>query len=82
LGRPVIDSTGLTGLYNIMVVWTAPPEQGRGTPAIVPDHSQDMAVGPSLLDAAQRQLGLKLESKKAMIDVFIIDHIDKTPTEN
>jgi uncharacterized protein (TIGR03435 family) len=26
--------------------------------------------------------GLKLESKKGSFDVFVIDHIDKTPTEN
>jgi uncharacterized protein (TIGR03435 family) len=38
--------------------------------------------GPSLFDAVQRQLGLKFEPRKIMVDVLVIDHIEKTPTEN
>jgi uncharacterized protein (TIGR03435 family) len=37
--------------------------------------------GTSLTDAVQ-SMGLKLESRKAMVDQFIVDHIEKTPTEN
>jgi uncharacterized protein (TIGR03435 family) len=37
--------------------------------------------GSSLTDAVQ-SMGLKLESRKAMVDQFIVDHIEKTPTEN
>jgi len=32
--------------------------------------------------AVQEQLGLKLEPKKGSIDLFVIDHVEKTPTEN
>jgi uncharacterized protein (TIGR03435 family) len=39
-------------------------------------------TGPSLFAALQQQLGLKLESKKAMVDILVVDHIEKTPTEN
>ena len=31
---------------------------------------------------AVQSMGLKLESRKAMVDQFIVDHIEKTPTEN
>jgi uncharacterized protein (TIGR03435 family) len=37
--------------------------------------------GTSVTDAVQ-SMGLKLESRKAMVDQFIVDHIEKTPTEN
>jgi uncharacterized protein (TIGR03435 family) len=30
----------------------------------------------------ESQLGLKLESKKGMIDILVIDHIEKVPTAN
>jgi len=38
-------------------------------------------VGPSLYDALKNRLGLKLESKKAAVDVMVIDHAER-PTEN
>ena len=37
--------------------------------------------GTSLADAVQ-SMGLKLESRKAVVDQLIVDHIEKTPTEN
>jgi uncharacterized protein (TIGR03435 family) len=38
--------------------------------------------GPSIFSAIQQQLGLKLESAKAPIKIFVIDHAEKVPTEN
>jgi len=40
------------------------------------------ARGPSVGQALQEQLGLKLQPKKSMADIFMVDHIEKTPTEN
>jgi uncharacterized protein (TIGR03435 family) len=37
---------------------------------------------PTIFDALQKQLGLKLEPTKAMIEMMVIDHVDATPTEN
>jgi uncharacterized protein (TIGR03435 family) len=34
------------------------------------------------LTALQQQLGLKLESKKALFDMIIVDHVEKIPTDN
>ena len=38
--------------------------------------------GPTIFAAVQQQLGLKLDSKKGQVDVIVIDHIEKVPTEN
>jgi uncharacterized protein (TIGR03435 family) len=37
---------------------------------------------PTIFAAVQDQLGLKLEQKKGTIDVFKIDHVEKSPVEN
>jgi hypothetical protein len=40
------------------------------------------APGPTIFQALQEQLGLKLEPAKATVDILVIDHMEKTPTEN
>jgi uncharacterized protein (TIGR03435 family) len=70
LERPVADATGLTGKYNFVLTWTKEVEPPAEDPL------------PSLMTALQEQLGLKLESKKGEIEVLVIDHVNKTPTEN
>ena len=57
----------------------APGGGGRGGNA--PLAASDPAGGSSLTDAVQA-MGLKLESRKATVDQLIVDHIEKTPTEN
>jgi uncharacterized protein (TIGR03435 family) len=37
---------------------------------------------PTLQEAVQSQLGLKLESKKATAKILVIDHVEKVPVEN
>ena len=71
LGAPVADRTGLTGTYDLNVRY-------------VPDNrtlDADMEPGPSLVDAVQQELGLKLEKGKGPVDVIVIDHIEK-PSPN
>jgi uncharacterized protein (TIGR03435 family) len=82
LGRQVVDNTGLTGKYNVSVEWTPdetttmPPPPGFPAPPPVPAGN-----GPSLFAALQEQLGLKLESQKGPVEMFIIDSAAR-PTEN
>jgi len=54
---------------------------GAGGPGNVPLASDPGGGGTSLTDAVQG-MGLKLESRKAMVDQLIVDHLEKTPTEN
>jgi uncharacterized protein (TIGR03435 family) len=37
---------------------------------------------PSIFNALQEQLGLKLEARKGLVDLLVIDHVEKTPTGN
>lgn len=73
--RPLVDQTGLKGTYDFTIEFT--PER-RGAPP--PDSVSDDSV---LLfqDALREQLGIKLESKKAPLEVMTVDHIQR-PAEN
>jgi uncharacterized protein (TIGR03435 family) len=77
IDRPVIDSTGLKGFFDFNLEWT-PDDARLPDPGVIVDS----AVGPNLVVALQQQLGLKLESRKAPLDVMVIDRADKIPTEN
>ena len=81
LGRMVVDKTGLTGKYDFTLKWTpdvtqGPTESQQGTGNT---PSTDSSV--SIFTAIQEQLGLKLESQKAPVEVLVIDHVEK-PSEN
>jgi uncharacterized protein (TIGR03435 family) len=71
LNRKVLDRTGLAGGFDIDLKWT--PDVSTSFNSQEPAPSPD---GPSIFTAIEEQLGLKLESGKAPIDVLVIDHID------
>ena len=76
LDRPVVDKTGITGRYDFTIRWTPDETQfsGRGGQAPPPPAGQDPP--PGLFTAIQEQLGLKLESTRAPIEVFVIDKVE------
>jgi uncharacterized protein (TIGR03435 family) len=69
LERIVVDKTGLTEKYDLKLEWA-------------PELDADSAPGPSVFTAIQEQLGLRLESAKGDVEVIVIDHIERVPTEN
>ncbi len=74
LGRTVLDKTGLTGRYDVELRWT--PDD-TSTPATGPDSgTAGESPTPSIFTALQEQLGLKLESRKAPVEVLVIDHVE------
>jgi uncharacterized protein (TIGR03435 family) len=81
LRTPVYDKTGLTGVYEFKLKWM--PERNRSAVPLGDDPNGQRAVassdpaGPTLLDALQDQLGLKLESGKGPVDIIVIDLIEK-----
>ena len=95
-GRQIVDMTGIQGNYDASLELSlaeiivlarsaganipAGAPSGAGGPGNIPVAS-DPGGGSSVTDALQ-SMGLKLESRKAVVDQFIVDHIEKTPTEN
>ena len=91
VGRPVRNATGLTRRYDFELSFAPSPGQslmpGGPVMRLPPPGSPDGASttddsGVSIFAALQDQLGLNLESKKGPVDTLVIDHIEKTPTEN
>ena len=77
LGRPVIDKTGLTGLWNYELAFARPEP-------LPPGRERDLADQenvPVFATALQEQLGLKLESTRGPVDVLMIESVQQ-PTEN
>jgi uncharacterized protein (TIGR03435 family) len=72
---PVVNRTGLEGVFNLRLHWT--PESNR--PA--PDAGAAASEGTSVFTAIQEQLGLRLRGQKVPIQVLVIDHAEK-PDEN
>ena len=42
----------------------------------------DGDIGPTLIEALQDQLGLRLESKKGQAEFLVVEHAEKTPVNN
>ena len=67
-GRPVLDKTGLDGKFDLLLNFDSSPNQAD-------------ADKPSLFQALQQQLGLRLEPRKASLPVLAIESIQR-PSEN
>jgi uncharacterized protein (TIGR03435 family) len=74
---PVLDMTGLKGFYNLSLDWVPEPKQSADAPV-----AADSPSGPSLLVALREQLGLNVETRKAPIEILVVDHAERVPTEN
>ena len=68
LRQPVEDKTGIDGMYDFDLKFAR-------------NDSTDSTL-PSIFSAVQEQYGLRLVPQKVTIDTLVIDHVDKTPTEN
>jgi uncharacterized protein (TIGR03435 family) len=70
-GRPVVDRTGFAGTYDYRM---------EATPGFRIDNNPQLS-DITVFTAVQEQLGLKLEAQGAMVEVLVVDHIEK-PTTN
>jgi uncharacterized protein (TIGR03435 family) len=65
--RVVVDRTALTGRFDWDLQWTQEP--------LTPDTAR--APGLSLFTALREQLGLRLESQRGLVDVLVIDSVER-----
>jgi|SRR5579863_113889 len=83
--QPVVDQTALGDTrYTFVLKFTPDPSQSTGfggAPAAAPAPVPDADAPPDLFLAMQQQLGLKMGTTKAPVDVMVIDKVAK-PSEN
>jgi uncharacterized protein (TIGR03435 family) len=94
--RPVVDQTGLKGNYKMSLELSMtelmaaaraagaaggnpPAGFGGAAPAAGP---ADPGAGGTAIFKSIEKMGLKLEPRKASVDYLVIDHLEKTPTED
>jgi hypothetical protein len=75
--RPVLDKTGLEGRYDFTLALASAP--GAGADGIKRSAFEE---GFSLFAYALDQIGLRLEAQRALVEMLVVDHVEKTPTEN
>jgi len=78
-GRAVQDRTGASGAFDFELQFTPDPGAFSAPPGAQPPAAS--ADGPSLFTAVQEQLGLKLESTTAPLEVLVIDRVER-PTDD
>jgi len=96
-GRQVVDMTGLKGNYQVAIEFSLAdviaaaraqglnpgmsPAGGGGADTSPAMAASDPGGGSTVFESVQK-LGLKLEPRKAKVEQLVIDHVEKTPTEN
>jgi uncharacterized protein (TIGR03435 family) len=91
-GRQIVDMTGLTGMYqaavdfSVMDLQSSLSAQGIDIPRRPGGGSSGTEAtdpeGGATVAAALEKLGLKLEKSRAKVDRLVVDHVEKSPTEN
>jgi uncharacterized protein (TIGR03435 family) len=78
MDRPILDRTGITGLFNFTLEFAPRNNAFSYQPGVQTPISSS---GPSLFTALEEQLGLRLESARAPVEVLVIDRAEK-PAQN
>jgi uncharacterized protein (TIGR03435 family) len=78
--RPLFDKTGLTGFYNVQTEGWAPMRVSLDSAPQSGDATVNNTDRPTLFDVFEK-LGLRMESQRAVIDMFVIDRVER-PSEN
>ncbi|MGA2195970.1 MAG: TIGR03435 family protein [Bryobacteraceae bacterium] len=73
LGEMVVDQTGIEGVYDFELRWTNEDQNPSAT---------DLDGVPSLFTALEETLGLRLQPQKVPVEIVVVDHVERVPTEN
>ena len=72
--HPVIDTTGFKGSFDFTMRWSPPH--------LVKTTDSDPNPAETLVEALDKQLGLKLKLRQHRMPVLVVDHLNPQPTEN
>ncbi len=67
--RKITDDTRIVGAYDFTLKWSSV-------------YEVEKSGGESIFDAVEKQLGLKLEARKASVEMLVIDKVLRTPIDN
>jgi uncharacterized protein (TIGR03435 family) len=70
LGRPVLNTTGLSDAFDFTLDWRSD------------EIPVETSAAPSLFTAIQEQLGLRLEPAKSKLEIRVVDHAERVPAGN
>ena len=73
-GRMVVDRTGRKEDFDLELEWTPFQTPASFDPAAASDRPVDS--GPSIFTAIQEQLGLRLQSDRALVDVLVVERLE------
>ena len=76
IDRPVLDVTGLKGNFDFTVNLVDGDQELKG------EADMKLALEQGIFRLVQEQLGLKLEPRKSVVDLVVVDQAEKVPTEN
>jgi uncharacterized protein (TIGR03435 family) len=80
---PLFDGTGLRGSWDFTVKFSAPPPRLIGMQAgAAPEPPHEPSSGLSIFEALEKQLGLKMETKKRSMPVIVVDYLEEKATDN
>jgi uncharacterized protein (TIGR03435 family) len=95
VSRTVLDSTNLEGAFDFTLSFSGAGilngnnGGGRGGDAPRPagptdgtGEASDPGGGMTLMDAMDKQIGIKMITTKRPVPVLVIDHIEQKPTDN
>jgi bla regulator protein blaR1 len=78
-GMPVVDITGVPGEFSYKLEWNPEADQAAAIPGAT--IGRPVPISETLFPVLQQELGIRLEHRKAPIDVLTIDKAEK-PSEN
>ena len=76
LDRPILNRTGLPGVYDFRLSWTPALSAGLPDSRSFNDAGDDNS-GPGIFEALRKQLGLRLQPENGPVEILVIDHAER-----
>jgi len=79
---PVADRTGLTGEYDVTLIFDRRLSMPAALPGAQGGEVPDASDSGLTIEFALKRLGLEFHQGKEMVDFLVVDHFNSTPTDN